>query len=336
MSSNVPATQGPSMSVATFAREKVELIKATVAKEATDAELELFMYQAQRTGLDPLAKQLYFMKYKGQVSIQTSIDGFRLIAERTGLYEGQGATEWCGPDGIWHDVWLGKAPPAAAKSTVYRKGWAHPITAVARYESYVQTRSDGKVNHFWTTMPDVMLAKCSESLALRKTFPQELSNLYTTSEMGQAQNEQDSAKSENIMSPEAKRERDDAPPASMVRRGNGGSKPDGVGWATWSDNAHKAFWAKANEMNLSGNGIHHEFGVESMKSYVGTMHDARAILDILDYGINKVAVGLQGIWAALGVAAVHEWKGSPQEATAAIDTWTETQAVGVQEQGELV
>ena len=143
-------------------------------------------------------------------------------------------------------------------------------------------------------------------------------------------------KPENIMSPEAKRERDDAPPASMVRRGNGGSKPAAVGWATWSDNAHKAFWAKANEMNLSDDGIHHEFGVESMKEYVGSMHDARALLDILDYGINKVAVGLQGIWAALGVAAVHEWKGSPQEATAAIDTWTETQAVGIQEQGELV
>ena len=143
-----------------------------------DNEFETFVEQAERLELDPFCRQIYAVKKDGsKMQVLCTIDGLRIVAERSSKYAGQTPAMWCGNDGVWKDVWLEKTPPAACRVGVMRSDFSQPLYAVARFDSYNQGTS------YWTSMPDIMISKCAEALALRRAFPARLSGCYSDAEI---------------------------------------------------------------------------------------------------------------------------------------------------------
>lgn len=171
--------------------------KAPVA--APRSTVVAFLAHCRRTGLDPIARQIYAIERGGKWGIQVSIDGFRLVAERSGQYAGQIPVQWTADGETWVDVWVKDTPPLAAKVGVRRRDFDEPLIAVARFEAYAvydeewegeypNRRKTGKrtLSDMWARMHAEQIAKVAEALALRKAFPMELSGLYTDEEMDQA------------------------------------------------------------------------------------------------------------------------------------------------------
>lgn len=186
-----------------FDEEQLKLIKSQIAPKATDDELKLFIYQAKRTGLDPLTRQIYCIHRwngalkKEAMTVQTSIDGFRVIAERSGDYGGQSEPVFNESNGKL----------ISCKISVYRfknDVRYEAAVGVAYWNEYVQTGKDGNPFGLWGKMPHTMLSKVAEALALRKAYPQDLSGLYTSDEMAQADTQPPAVQAVEVVSSEIK------------------------------------------------------------------------------------------------------------------------------------
>lgn len=188
MTTTSTALEGVQSTASDFTADQLRLIKDTIAVGATTDELRLFVATARRMGLDPFARQIFAVKRwnsdlrREVMSTQVSIDGYRLVADRTGEYVP-------GPEPTFTYDDKGNLISATATVMKWRHGEWHPVVATARWDEYVQTKKDGAPTNMWRSKPHVMLGKCAEALALRKAFPAELAGTHVEEEMMQADNE---------------------------------------------------------------------------------------------------------------------------------------------------
>ena len=153
-------------------REEMDTLRAVVFPDASDVELRLVLQMARNLNLDPRRGQIHAFRVGGRPIVTVGIDGYRVIAEDSGQYDGQDPPKLeTAPDGKL----------VSATVTVYRRGMSRGVSATAWWDEYARD------THPWRNMPRVMLSKVAEALALRKCFPRGLSGTYTPEELDQAQ-----------------------------------------------------------------------------------------------------------------------------------------------------
>lgn len=175
--------------------------KRMYLSEASSDEAEQFYETVIRTRLSPDQRQIYvrMQSSKAKVNhqwvwqkkmlIMVSIDGFRLVAERTGKYAGQETALFSADGKSWTEAWSPKDPPKFAKVGILRHDFKKPLFVVAKWDTFKQETKDNKLTRFWANMPEVMLSKVAEAQAFRRAFPQELSGLYEPAEITETESE---------------------------------------------------------------------------------------------------------------------------------------------------
>jgi len=188
-----------------FTPEQEQLIKDTVCKGGTSDELKLFLYVCTKSGLDPFSRQIYSIPrkvkndqgaYVNVRSIQTGIDGFRTVSERSfarggsSKYGGEIDPVYCGEDGVWQEIWLKPESPLAAKAGVVKfletsKGESiREVVYKTVYWDSVCQKYNGVPSARWQGKSGVhQLGKCALAAAHRAAFPQDLSGIYLNEEM---------------------------------------------------------------------------------------------------------------------------------------------------------
>jgi phage recombination protein Bet len=139
-----------------FSQEEINLIRRMFAKDATDDEFKLFLKICRAYDLNPLFKEIWFVKSKGrEPNIFASRDGYLKIAHASGKLDGIESR-------VIEDS---NGKPYKAVCTVWRKDMSHPIISEAKFSEHFNPNSDA-----WKKYPSAMLIKVAEVFALRRAF----------------------------------------------------------------------------------------------------------------------------------------------------------------------
>lgn len=166
-------------------KDQIELIKRTVAKGATDDEVQMFLHVCNKYGLDPFRGEIVFQKLQGRATFITTRDGYLKIAMQDPEYRGiMSAVVREGDEFEFipseftvrhkHGKTRGKILGAWAIAYHARR---NPVVCWVDFNEYYKPASPT-----WKQYPSAMVQKVAEVFVLKRQF--NISGLVTREEIG--------------------------------------------------------------------------------------------------------------------------------------------------------
>ncbi len=181
-----------------WSEQDIAMLRQVGIESAEPAELDLFFHVCRRSGLDPFARQIYMIPRETDVrvrvemengntrletrrvvkqSIQTAIDGFRLIgmraAAKAGVKVAHDPAVWAGEDGDWRQVF--KGTPLAAQYVLRIDDT--PVATTVLFEEFAQYSGQGNLTPMWKKSPCNQLSVRAEAACWRKAFPADFAGI---------------------------------------------------------------------------------------------------------------------------------------------------------------
>lgn len=161
-------TQGNIIGV--YDEEMVKSIKNTVARDATNSELFMFLSVANKYALDPFLGEIYFVKTKeGKSSLMSGRDGYRKIAMREPTYKVHYSDYVCANDEYNVTRKFGKLTDLEHKYSHKDRGalvGAYCVletTDDRRYFFYAEFNRYNTGQNAWGNYPNDMIIKVAET-----------------------------------------------------------------------------------------------------------------------------------------------------------------------------
>jgi len=166
-------TNGEQSAISQFSNTDIDIIKNSVAKGTSDAELKYFLAVAASTGLNPFQKEIWCYKSGNDMLIFAGRDGFLSNAQKKPDFKGIRSAYVCATDKFKMNIVSGhieheftqadRGAIVGAYAVVKRDG-------MDSFISWADFKEFNKGYNAWKTNPGSMIKKVAEAHALKQAY----------------------------------------------------------------------------------------------------------------------------------------------------------------------